>query len=347
MPLEHTNSKAKKRGETVIPDKIFYEPAALDYKLGKKLKNKFDQVPWIPIENHNNIEQLRQNENSEFARMKRHLIIGVRKTLTYTPNHKVSDYLVPYTSSGCSAMCLYCYLVCNYNKCSYLRLFVNREQMMEKLFKTGRSSDKDLVFEIGSNSDLVLENTITGNLEWTIARFSLSERSFLTFPTKFHQIDPLLPLNHRGRIIMRMSMNPQELIQKVEFGTSSLQARIEALNRMGDAGYKVGMLLAPIVLVDNWKALYGQLIDELADKLSENTKKQLFIEIIFMTYSYVHRAINLDAFPNSVDLYDKSLMTGRGRGKYCYRAEKKAEAEQFLREQLAQKLKNIPIIYVV
>ena len=34
-----------------------------------------------------------------------------------------------YTSSGCTAACMYCYLVCNYNKCAYLRLFVNREQM--------------------------------------------------------------------------------------------------------------------------------------------------------------------------------------------------------------------------
>lgn len=331
----------------MVPDKIFYEPAALDYKLGKELKDKFNQIPWIPIENHNNIEALRQNQNSEFARMKRHLIIGVRKSLTYTPNHKVSDYLVPYTSSGCSAMCLYCYLVCNYNKCSYLRLFVNREQMMEKLFKTARNSTQDLVFEIGSNSDLVLENTLTGNLAWTIERFSLSEKSFLTFPTKFHHVEPLLSLQHRGRIIMRMSMNPQELIQKVEFGTSSLQARIEALNRMSEAGYKTGILIAPVVLVDNWKTLYVQLIDELAARLSENTKKRLFIEIIFMTYSYVHRAINAEAFPNAVELYDKSLMTGRGRGKYCYRTETKAEAEQFLREQLAQKLKDVPIVYVV
>lgn len=218
---------------------------------------------------------------------------------------------------------------------------------MEKLLKTARNSAKDLVFEIGSNSDLLLENTITENLEWTIERFSLNEKSFLTFPTKFHYVGPLLPLNHRGRILMRMSMNPQELIQKVEFGTSSLEARIEALNQVSDAGYKVGMLIAPVVLVDNWKTLYAKLIEELAEKLSAKTKKQLFIEIIFMTYSYVHRAINNEAFPKAMDLYDQSLMTGRGKGKYCYRTEVRTEAEQFLREHLAQKLKGVDIRYIV
>lgn len=58
-------------------------------------------------------------------------------------------------------MCLYCYLVCNFNKCSYLRLFVNREEMMNKIIKTANKSDRELIFEIGSNSDLVLENMIT------------------------------------------------------------------------------------------------------------------------------------------------------------------------------------------
>ena len=331
----------------MYPDKVFYEPAILNYKLGKQLKEKYKNVPWHPIESHNNIKELSSNSNKEFPRMKRYLIIGVRKSLRYTPNHKVSDFLVPYTSSGCRAMCLYCYLVCNYNKCSYLRLFVNREQMMNKLIKTAESSAKDMVFEIGSNSDLVLENTITGNLEWTIENFSRSKRGYLTFPTKFDMVEPFLGLAHRGKIIVRMSVNPEEIIRKVEFGTASLEARISALNRMCDAGYKVGILIAPVVMGDNWRELYTRLIEQLSDGLSQKAKLQLFIEIIFMTYSYVHRAINREAFPKAVELFDKSLMTGRGRGKYCYREDVKAMGEQFLREQLEKKLKGIPIVYVV
>lgn len=329
------------------PDKIYYEPDSLSYDLGKQLKAKFNDVPWIPIKSHNNIEELRKNPNQAFPAMKRHLIIGIRKTHKYTPNYKVSDFLVPYTSSGCSAMCLYCYLVCNYNKCSYLRLFVNREAMLNKLMKTAEKADQDLVFEIGSNSDLVLENTVTGNLEWTIEEFSKSKKGIITFPTKFDMVDSLLPLNHRGKTILRMSVNPQPIIQTVEFGTAPLKARIRAINRMDEAGYKVGILIAPVILLDDWKEQYNSLIDELADELTEKVKAQLFIEIIFMTYSYVQRAINRDAFPNAIDLYDGSLMTGRGRGKYCYRDHLREEGEAFLRQQLSQKLNNVPIIYVV
>jgi len=33
--------------------------------------------------------------------------------------------------------------------------------MLDKIIKTANKSDRELVFEIGSNSDLVLENMIT------------------------------------------------------------------------------------------------------------------------------------------------------------------------------------------
>lgn len=331
----------------MFPELIYYEPDIENYELGKQLMEKFHETEWIPIENHNNIPQLRSNPNSEFGKMKRYIIIGVRKTHRYVENHKVSDFLVPYTSSGCSAACLYCYLVCNYNKCSYLRLFVNREKMMKKLIKTASEASKDLTFEIGSNSDLILENTITDNLIWTINQFAKHEKGYLTFPTKFDMVEPLLGLNHHGRIIFRMSVNPPDIIKRVEFGTSPLKNRIHALNQMSEAGYKIGLLMAPIVLLDDWKTVYGQLIQQLADELSPKAKKGLVIEIIFMTYSYVHRAINEEAFPNAVNLYDKSLMTGRGRGKYCYRDEIRAEAEEFLRLEIAKHLGESTILYVV
>lgn len=330
----------------MFPEKVYYEPAALSYELGKMLREKYSEVPWIPIESHNRIDELRRQPNSSFRDLKKLLIIGVRKTHRYVPNAKTSDFLVPYTSSGCSAMCLYCYLVCNYNKCSYLRLFVNREEMLEKLMKAASRADGDLTYEIGSNSDLVLENTFTHNLEWTIERFAKQERGFITFPTKFNAVEPLLPLNHRGRVVFRMSVNPQKIIQTVELGTSPLGQRIRALNQMADAGYRVGMLIAPVILIEDWKSLYVQLLDQLAEELSDRVKRNLGIEVIFMTYSYVHRAINTEAFSEESDLYDAQRMTGRGRGKYCYRPNIRDEAEEFLRAEIEKRFGTSSILYI-
>ena len=289
---------------------------------------------------------MRKKQNFEFPNMKQNIIIGVRKTHKFVPNHKVSDFLVPYTSSGCIAMCMYCYLVCNYNKCSYLRLFVNREEMLNKIIRVSNESKKELTFEIGSNSDLILENTITHNLEWTIENFN-AEKGYLTFPTKFDMVDSILNLNHKGKIIVRMSMNPQEIINKVEFGTSILDKRIEAINKLKEAGYKVGILIAPIVLVENWKELYEKLIKKLSEELSDKVKEEAIFELIFMTYSYVHKMINKEAFPKAIDLYNPRIMTGRGRGKYMYKKEIKEDGERFLRQVMEKYFPNNKILYIV
>ena len=221
------------------PKAIYFEKDIVNYELGKQLMKKYEDVPKFEIENHNNIEEMRKRPNKDFPDMKRSLIIGIRKTHKFVPNHKTSDFLVPYTSSGCTAACMYCYLVCNYNKCAYLRLFVNREQMLDKIIKTANKSEKNLTFEIGSNSDLILENTITDNLVWTIENFKNTQNGFLTFPTKFDMVDPILPLDHKGKITIRISVNPEDIINKVEFGTSRLSGRIQAINKLKEAGYRI------------------------------------------------------------------------------------------------------------
>lgn len=351
MGMTHTRREANvrilsRKGKYMKFDAVYYETESLSYPLGKALKERFGNLPWIPIENHNSIREMQEKPNAEFGHMKRNLIIGIRKTHKYVENHKVSDYLVPYTSSGCTAMCLYCYLVCNYNKCAYLRLFVNREQMLDRLIRKSGKSDRPLTFEIGSNSDLVLENTITDNLTYTISRFAEEGTGSLTFPTKFDMVDPLLNLDHRGKVIFRMSVNPQSVIRRIELGTSGLKQRIRAVNKMCAAGYPCGLLIAPVILADGWKEAYTGLFEELREGLSEQVREQMFLEIILMTYSYIHRAINEEAFPNAPQLYDKDLMTGRGRGRYCYRPEARAEAEAFLREEIKRILGDVLILYI-
>ena len=218
--------------------------------------------------------------------------------------------------------------------------------MLEKLIAFSQKSASPLTFEIGSNSDLVLENTITNNLEWTIEEFAKNGRGKITLPTKFDMVDSLLNLNHKGKTVFRMSVNPNQIIGKIELGTSLLDNRIVALNKMAEAGYDIGLLIAPVIMVDGWKELYLELLDKLEAQISEKVKEKMFIEIIFMTYSFVQKAINNDAFPSAVELYSKELMVGRGRGKYSYRQPFREDGEVFLREEIKRRFPKNEIIYV-
>ena len=66
-----------------------------------------------------------------------------------------------------------------------------------------------------------------------------------------------------------------------------------------------------------------------------------------MTYSFVHTKINEEAFPNSIKIYDKELMTGRGKGKYMYKNEYRKDGEQFFIENLKKYFPNNEIKYIV
>ena len=81
------------------PEAIFYEKDVRNFELGRELFDKYNDIPKFEIKNHNNIEEMRKKENKEFPKMKRNLIIGTRKTHKFVPNHKISNYLVPFTSS--------------------------------------------------------------------------------------------------------------------------------------------------------------------------------------------------------------------------------------------------------
>ncbi|MFQ8600340.1 MAG: spore photoproduct lyase family protein [Oscillospiraceae bacterium] len=94
-----------------------------------------------------------------------------------------------------------------------------------------------------------------------------------------------------------MSVNPPALIRRIELGTSKLAQRINAVNSMCAAGYPTGILVAPVILTPDWKEQYDGLFTQLADTLSNQVKRQLFVEVILATYSYVHRMTTAMRFP--------------------------------------------------
>ena len=57
--------------------------------------------------------------------------------------------------------------------------------------------------------------------------------------------------------------------------------------------------------------------------------------------------INQDAFPNAINLFNKDLMTVRGRGKYMYKKEVKEDGEIFLRRIMNKYFPNSKILYIV
>ena len=70
------------------PKALYCENNIENYVLGRELLEKYADVPRVVIDNHNNIEEMRKKQNKDFTDMKQNLIIGIRKTHKFVPNHK-------------------------------------------------------------------------------------------------------------------------------------------------------------------------------------------------------------------------------------------------------------------
>ncbi len=330
------------------PSAVYYEPEVHDYPLGKELLDRYSGQGIVlkEILSHNRIEELRAVPDSELVQKKKVLVLGIRKSLRLVPNELSADFIVPFTSSGCPARCYYCYLMCTFFSNSYLRIFVNREEMWRAIVKKASEADRPYTFELGSNSDMVLEDTITGNLRWAVGKFAYLRGGRATLATKFADIEPLLDLQHMGKTTIRVSVNPREYIQKIEKGTAPLARRIAAANDLAESGYPVGINLAPVMLLESWREQYSSLLSHLAATLSDRVKQNLFFEIIFMTYGYANEQILDASCPDRPELMDRKIMRPKGRGKLCYKEPARLEAEEFLLAQLNDLFPGSTVKYV-
>ncbi|GKX29703.1 hypothetical protein SH1V18_21830 [Vallitalea longa] len=332
-----------------IPEKVLYEKKIIEYDLGKKLFERYKNmdIEMIPIEKHHDVEFIKKAPDEKFVEFKKYLVLGIRKSLQLSPNKLSADFIVPFTSSGCSAMCTYCYLVCNFFKGSYLRIFVNRDEMINSVKRKIKQVGEKKIYEIGSTSDMVLENTITGNLKWAIEQFGQLENATCTFATKFSMVDDLLDAKHNGNTQMRISVNPDYIIKKVEIGTSKLTDRINAANKMFNAGYRVGVNIAPIILLDNWQDMYREMLEQLSNNLNPQLKKQLFFELIFMTYGYANDTINSVALKGVLNVFERDKMCPKGRGKFCYDLNLREDAAIYFKDLIGHYFPDATISYIV
>lgn len=92
--------------------------------------------------------------------------------------------------------------------------------------------------------------------------------SMMEIRTKSANIRPILDLWFIPKNTeFAFSLNPQELIEKYEKGTSSLEDRIEAINILLRKGYKVWLRFLPLLPVNNYKEIYTEFVEEIAKKI--------------------------------------------------------------------------------
>lgn len=277
-------------------NKIYYDGESIGFPLGGFLRGKYHDSDWQGIEKI--ILRKPLEPASEFFKIEpKTAYLTVRGREPYYQGNRIADISVPFTSAiGYHPKCK--------RKCFYL--YVNREEIMIRLLAEA-AKKRDMRFEIGEFSDLIAENRITDNLPWVIEEFAKEEKGFITFVTAFAPSEQIYTAKHKGRIFVRMKMNPEETIRLSEPLTSPLGSRIHGINKLAYAGYTCGIVISPIDINAKWEELYSEFFDILEATLCEEIKTNGTIEIVFDKNSPALKAKKLEVAEYIIKQSSKKL----------------------------------------
>lgn len=320
-----------------VPELVYIEPRALEYPLGRELKEKFEGMG-IEIRettSHNQVRNLPgENDFQKYRIAKSTLVVGVRKTLKFDTSKPSAEYAIP-LATGCMGHCHYCYLQTTMGSKPYIRTYVNVEEVFDAAEQYMKErAPEETRFEASCTSDIVGIDHLTHSLKRAIEYFGESEYGRLRFVTKFAHVDHLLDAKHNGRTRFRFSMNADYVIKYLEPGTSRLDDRIEAAAKVAKAGYPLGFIIAPIYLYEDWKEGYRILFEKLQAKLPGYATKDLTFELIQHRFTKPAKRVIQKNYPMTkleMDEEKRKYKWGKyGIGKYVYQKDEQEEMKHVL-----------------
>jgi spore photoproduct lyase len=330
-----------------IPDIAYIDPRSLKYDTGKLAKEKLEELN-VPIINSRKIEIEEKTPSENYAKAKKTVYITVNSQKKLKSCRPSADYQFS-LSSSCPGHCEYCYLQTTQGEKPYMKVFINIDDILKVIQEhISMNSPNITSFECGSITDPVALEHISGNLKKTIEYFGKSEKGRLRVITKFNNVDSFLDINHNKHTKFRFSINSRYVINKFEHGTCSFEERLEAARKIASAGYPLGFIIAPIMIYDNWKSDYEELLIKLKSEL-RSYDEEITFELIQHRFTATAKDLILTRFPNTeldMDEETRQLKWGPyGKFKYVYPKEQSTEIKDFITEIINTNFQNAVIEY--
>ncbi|WP_050615741.1 spore photoproduct lyase [Bacillus testis] len=335
-----------------MPQLVYIEPQALDYPLGRELKEKFEAfgVEIRQTTSHNQIRDLPgDHELQKYRVAKSTMVVGVRRTLKFDTSKPSAEYAIP-LATGCMGHCHYCYLQTTLGNKPYIRTYVNLDEIFAQAEKYIEERKPEITrFEAACTSDIVGIDHLTHSLKKTIEFMGRTEYGRLRFVTKFHHVDHLLDARHNGHTRFRFSVNSRYVIKHFEPGTSSFDQRLEAARKVADAGYPVGFVVAPIYMHEGWREGYLELFERLSASLKDLHLPSLSFEMIQHRFTKPAKKVIEKRYPKTkldLDETKRKYKWGKyGIGKYVYPTDDAKELEETLSSYIKQFFPQADILY--
>jgi spore photoproduct lyase len=338
-----------------LPDRVLFTPAALAEPWGQQILARV-QALHLPIEElpRNRLTGLRGDDDRQtYDTAKRTLAV-----VTAPPSHLKLSPIPPsadwqfHLAEGCPAHCQYCYLAGSLQGPPVIRAFANLPQILDNLAAFERSGQAT-TYEVSCYTDPLGIEYLTGSLAECIRYFGTRPDAYLRWVSKFDGVEHLLNLPHNGHTRCRFSVNAAPIAQRLEGGTASVTNRLQALRQLamprsqGGGSYPVGLVIAPIMPIDDWEEYYSRLFDQI--ELTLDFDCDLTFELISHRFTPGSKQVLQSWYPNSkLDLDEAGRIIKRnkfGGIKYVYDSDTMKTLRRFFEQQIERRFPTAKILY--
>jgi len=300
-------------------DAVFVEQGCADSALAARVMRSLPpDVPVTHVADAREVSRPRAGASDPFGDGKRRLVIARRKTPFLMPCPAGSSkfaccgYLVLTLASNCPMDCSYCFLQEYLADNPAFQVYANFTHSFDELDRLianahGRS------FRVGTGelADSLAFDSITGISRDLIEFFAARENLALELKTKTDEIENLLAIDPRGRVLVSWTLSPDAVYRSSEHLTASPTARIAAARAVLDAGYRVAFHFDPLIAYPGAEPDYIALIDELLDIVP--AKQISFISMGGLRMTPRLRGAARDRFPADPMLCGEDVLTADGR----------------------------------
>ncbi|WP_026895979.1 spore photoproduct lyase [Clostridiisalibacter paucivorans] len=336
-----------------LPNRVLFEEKSLEYPLGQRLYKKFNdmKIPTDILKNNRVTAIPKETPQMEYGEGKATLVIRVRKNKKFESCKPSAHYQLPLIS-GCTGKCEYCYLNTRFGKKPYTTIYVNVDEILNTAEKYMEERKPEITYyEMSATSDPIPFERYTKILGKVIEFMGDKEYGRLRFVTKFDDVDDLLDINHNGHTTIRFSINTFKVINEYEHATVGLNERLIAAKKVMDKGYPTGFIIGPVIIYENWKNDYDDMLITLKESLSNEYKEEIHFEVISHRYTNAAKNRILQIFPNSTLPMDEERRVFKygqfGYGKYVYDKEILNEIREYFNRSIKSYFPNSIIDYII
>lgn len=117
--------------------------------------------------------------------------------------------------------------------------------------------------------------------------------------SKDDYVENLLSLRdeHKGRTVISWSVNARSVSEKDELNTAKVDERLQAAQKVVEAGYRVGFHFDPLVYFEGWEDEYADLVRRIFSVISP--KDVAWVSVSTLRYQNTLQEMMLKRFPDS------------------------------------------------